>query len=386
MKTGGIIMNNKLKHIYIVCIIILFLCMPFPTGGQDMEDYTAYPPFIISHLAPNLLFMIDNSASMNDLQYVDDSIDSSYCYDNTYDNTAIYIGYFEEDTVYVWDSVLEIFKEKAGILSDSCLHQTTYLCVDIVAGSVTNFEASGKFLNWVSASKLDVLKKSLTGGKYDSASDILEAESRGCVGKRFVRTVPQADFTAGGDVTFGIRGTVDNPDDPLSMSYGGNTIIEIYEGLFDAAPCQDAIDNVDNQGVFKQGVIDCLDIGAGGKNSFTGQVRAVFNHAVHACWQLNQGMELSPGTISSSKNDCKKIYDTILPGDIQPDSAAYLCADRRKVCSETDPIQVCNEDSDCPAGETCEDSGLTGFLGQCWVDANGDADDWSDDGSDCERS
>jgi type IV pilus assembly protein PilY1 len=355
-------------------MIILFLLMPLRSGAQTMTEYTAYPPFIISAAVSNLLFIIDNSASMNDLQYVDDSADSTYCYDNTFDNTASYAGYFQEDIIYMWDSISEVFKEKADGLSASCDHQTSYLCVNVLAGAVTDFEASGKFFNWLTASKLDVLKWIMTGGKYidDSGDLYLEGESRGCVGKRFVRTVPQADFTAGGNVTFGIRGTVDTPNDPLSMSFGGNTIIEIYEGLFDPAACQDAIDNVDNQGIFKQDVIDCLDLGGGGKNSFTGQVRAVFNQAVHACWQLNQGMALSSGTINASTNACKNIYDTILPGDIQPESAAYLCADRRKVCTNSDPIQVCD--------------GLTGFLGQCWVDANGDADDWSDDGSDCEET
>ena len=55
--------------------------------------------------------------------------------------------------------------------------------------TVTAFVASGNFLNWAAASKLDVQKKILTGGKYDAATGRLVMESRGCLGRRFVKKI-----------------------------------------------------------------------------------------------------------------------------------------------------------------------------------------------------
>ena len=43
----------------------------------------AVPPFLAAGLDPNLLLMIDNSASMYDLAYVQPR-EEGYCYDGTY--------------------------------------------------------------------------------------------------------------------------------------------------------------------------------------------------------------------------------------------------------------------------------------------------------------
>ncbi len=406
----------RLCIILFVGIGIALLSVPSVTySATVMDDYCITPPFVSGGgVSPNLLLMIDNSASMNDLQYIDDSVDSAYCFDDTYNNSKIcsetattnctvdadcpdfatgetcinqYAGYFEQDTVYIWQSGSGKFEDKGGGLEVSCDQKTDYLCVDIGGGpplEVTTFEATGKFLNYLSSSKMDILKQILTGGKYvdkvcssttttdcsvdadcpggETCTDVpnfLEAESRGCVGKRFAKLAPLADFTSGGDITFGLRGTVDNPNDPLSVSQGGNTIIEIFEGRFDPTGCEYAIDQLEagNLGQFMQGVIDCLELPAGGQ-SFTAQLRSVFNFTVAACLWMNEGKTVPAGTYTAIKNTCETIYGTLAPGDIQPDSAGYVCADRRVTI------------------------GLDGFVGQCWVD-NGNA--WSADGS-CEET
>ena len=46
---------------------------------------------------PNLLLILDNSASMNDLAYVGSQ---GTCYDDTYSSTETYAGYFENGTWY----------------------------------------------------------------------------------------------------------------------------------------------------------------------------------------------------------------------------------------------------------------------------------------------
>jgi type IV pilus assembly protein PilY1 len=54
---------------------------------------------------------------------------------------------------------------------------------------VTAFVATGNFLNWASASKLDIQKKILTGGKYDKVNGLMVMESRGCLERRFVKKI-----------------------------------------------------------------------------------------------------------------------------------------------------------------------------------------------------
>ena len=54
---------------------------------------------------------------------------------------------------------------------------------------VLAFAATGNMLNWLTASKFDIQKSILTGGKYNSADQLLIGESRGCSGSRFVKEV-----------------------------------------------------------------------------------------------------------------------------------------------------------------------------------------------------
>ena len=48
----------------------------------------------------------------------------------------------------------------------------------------------GKILNWAAASKMDIQKSVLTGGKYDAANAELIMEARGCQGKRLIKRLP----------------------------------------------------------------------------------------------------------------------------------------------------------------------------------------------------
>ena len=169
-----------------------------------MNDYCITPPFIQAASKPNLLLMLDNSASMYHLSYA--SAGTTYCYDNTYNNTARYTGYFVEGEIYQYVYGTD---ETAHFLAGQTLptsggtYRTSYLYLqmsgtkDTTDRRITSFIATGKFLNWLTASKLDNQKAILTGGKYNSSTGLLEAESRGCVGRRFVKEVPAADLAIG---------------------------------------------------------------------------------------------------------------------------------------------------------------------------------------------
>jgi type IV pilus assembly protein PilY1 len=157
----------------------------------------------------NLLLMLDNSGSMYDLAYVDNQ---EYCYDDNYSTAGVYAGYFDPGVWYYYDqtTTMEQFELRTGdwaSLSSSSEwtsptgtgydHDDVHIKVN--SDNVTAFFAKGNFLNWAAASKLDIQKEILTGGKYEEAgtygapNDRLVMESRGCLDRRFVKQVPVTD-------------------------------------------------------------------------------------------------------------------------------------------------------------------------------------------------
>ena len=69
-------------------LFAVVICIPPHTvqaAGCDCSKDTAEPPFLSAGADPNLLLMIDNSASMHDLAYSDEGVDSVLCFDDTYD-------------------------------------------------------------------------------------------------------------------------------------------------------------------------------------------------------------------------------------------------------------------------------------------------------------
>ncbi len=155
-----------------------------------MSALIVSPLLLLSQVVkPNLLLMLDNSASMYDLAYIDESPEADYCFDTSYNDANSYEGYFEQSEYYRYKGTNGIFVPVAT-LPPSCTYRTDYVCLNITGTTVEDFIAKGNFLNWLSASKFDVQKKILTGGKYDTDKQLLIGESRGCVGRRFIKRIP----------------------------------------------------------------------------------------------------------------------------------------------------------------------------------------------------
>jgi type IV pilus assembly protein PilY1 len=165
-----------------------------------------------------------------------------FCVDDSYRDDRDYPGYFEQKTVYSYDG--SKFNPAGSCpltvpasCTGNCAAATKYLYVEMTGTTpgrtVQSFKASGNFLNWLSMSKMDLAKKVLTGGKYDAGA--LVAESRGCMGKRYVKLVPEAPA-----VTFTVRG-----GEPVQGSNvfewlpgsPGQTFIEIYDKSYPKDAC-----------------------------------------------------------------------------------------------------------------------------------------------------
>ena len=328
-------------------------------GWADCTNGTKIPAFLASGVDPNLLLILDNSASMNDLAYVGSQ---GTCYDDTYSSTETYAGYFENGTWYSYSTANARFESTA---TDPCgtysYRADGQVCISVNAGTkaVTKFSAKGNFLNWVASSKLDIQKKILTGGKYDPSSSSLIMESRGCLSRRYVRKIAvRSSSNSTYYITLGVR-----PPETTekSGSTDDTTRIEIYEVTetgFNNGPCQAAINELQeaspNQGQIKDDTESCMSYSS--KDKKLADAMSSFNHSMQDCWYYSKQNVWPPGggSVSRIKNDCEKVYGNIVPGDpstITTQDRAYVCSGSR---SDTPP---------------------TGYVGRCW-----DGSSWTSDG------
>ena len=302
------------------------------------DSCTKVPPFMGSNIDPNLLLLIDNSASMNDLAYIESQ---GNCFDESYLANQSYVGYFDMSLWYAYDVTVEKFAAITSAAATSLCASSSYtaageLCLSIDTGvtphAVTGFAARGNFLNWAMASKIDIQKKILTGGKYDDTDNLLIMESRGCLGRRFVKKMAVTDSGSNTYyVTLGIRPPDDaaksaDPDDDTTRI----EFFEVTDTGFDNSACQSAITELQaespNQGQIKADTEDCM--GYTPSDQQLADAMASFNHALQECWYYAKNGEFQPGggTVSSMKNDCEKIYEAgIDPKSITYDDRAYVC-------------------------------------------------------------
>ncbi len=305
------------------------------------------------------------------------------------------------------------FFETISIFPAVCDRSYSYpdtLCVNIDNNPdpsvVTSFAATGNYLNWLTASKFDIQKEILTGGKYlDKACDVttstscdvdsdcpatescldidnhLMNETRGCVGRRFIKAPLNADFQNYDDVdadpnipnqlsvTFGVNGPR-NPSAPSVPSNGGQTYLELFEGKFKSTDCQDAVKcfdqnapctNPETNAAVKKCIAgdggycqadpaipcikkqDCPKIGTkndvcvfgGGSGT---DPKVIFQQAVQECWQHLPGNNPDSGWTDAEniKSMCPDIYKLYEDG----------------FCSDS-PATACNLDTDCPPAEVC---------------------------------
>ena len=231
---------------------------PAASAVVPAASYCSVPQMPGAAVKPNVLLLLDNSASMYDPAYTDPA---SYCVDDSYDNNKSYVGYFNQQSAFSYDGAKSDFVDGASLPAPGApgaAASTSYLYVEMTGTApnrkVSVFKASGNFLNWLSMSKLDIEKKVLTGGKYNNG--MLLAETRGCQGKRFVKIAPEAT-----QITFGVRGPIPpNPNyDPYSdpnyrpdlpngdddyintAGHGGQARIEIYDKHYNKSDCLAAV-------------------------------------------------------------------------------------------------------------------------------------------------
>ena len=262
------------KYISILCFILaLPLCFGITQGNALTTDYcgtgAAEPPFLAYGVDPNLLLLIDNSGSTLDLGYVEAG---SQCFDDTYNPNTTYAGYFSPNAYYVYDFTQEKFRPWSGnsnlflgagtyyyYYAPQSLADVAVMMDDATLTTVTGFYVKGNFINWATASKIDIQKEILTGGKYDDTNDLLIMEGRGCSNRRYVKSIQlPSSYPSGGlsppkTLTLAVRParatTFDSWENSHAYSVGDivNDLGELYIATSDGT--SNGVGVSDDQGV-----------------------------------------------------------------------------------------------------------------------------------------
>jgi len=231
---------------------------------------------------------------------------------------------------------------------------------------VTGFAATGNLLNWASASKFDIQKKVLTGGKYDTDTLNLVSQGRGCSSHSFVKEVPVDAGTK--VITFTVNGTNDDTWIDTSDNTTRISIMGVDDGFIDSPrheACQRAIDDIAagnySLGSTKQDIKTCLEY-TDNPNNVLDDMNAVYNGSMHSCWKKDGTPFTQPsdfGNENDTMNACERVYNNgIIPITIDPSATGYLCY------GLYNPSLA---DARTPTGTG---SDRTGYIGRCWEPGN----------------
>lgn len=280
-------------------------------------------------------------------------------------------GYFEEVLYSTSTAAATDFTSAAGIAYQ---HDNLFVkIISVTSGGTTTpvgvsaFAASGKLLNWASASKLDIQKKILTGGKYHPGQELLVSEGRGCSSRGFIKEVPVRSSAGASVLTFSIRGHgeenwIDSADFTTRIAIMGVST-QGFIGTARQKSCQLAIDEVAkgvnaNQGLISKYTGECLLYS--GNDPVLAQSNASYNHSIHTCWTITKQKYTKPeqiGNVSEVQNACGNIYGAgVQPPTIEPSDSSYVCSglynSKISYLNREGYVGRCWEPSSIPAGCT----------------------------------
>jgi len=84
---------------HLIISLTLIVSMASGLWGDVPAVYQNVPPFLTTSVPPNLLLLIDNSASMYDLAYIDTQ---KHCYDDSYNIPMPAIASPQPGTSMIW--------------------------------------------------------------------------------------------------------------------------------------------------------------------------------------------------------------------------------------------------------------------------------------------
>lgn len=266
-----------------------------------------------------------------------------------YDDIGVTWNRLDEGSFVVTDqsSAATYCSNASGASTDKYTHSDLCVSLDntVTPGKVSAFAARGSFLNWAMASKFDVEKKILTGGKYNYYDDLIVGEHRGCSGSRAVK---QVQMTGGKYLSLGVRGSnysdapayedrIDSTDDTGRLE----VLAVTATGYQMSAACQAAINKIITHGLngSQNEIQSCIESFPNADSKMV-DMRPTLNHSLQACWQDDPAtptFELNQGHWQNLIDDCYSLYTgqkigsftpsrAYLPSELRPaDGGPYLC-------------------------------------------------------------
>ena len=158
MKWPSII-KIKPKTVALVAIALTAVLLGRGAVGQSVNDYKAVPPLLAESAKPLIMLALSNDHQLFYKAFTDyDDLSGNGMPDTTYDNDIEYVGYFDSFKCYVYDDKLSYFSPVAYTPTRYCNRQA-------------NNQWSGNFLNWLSMTRIDQVRKVLFGGyRYNESA------------------------------------------------------------------------------------------------------------------------------------------------------------------------------------------------------------------------
>lgn len=138
------------------------LLSPDTAASAVTNDYCVQPPFVAQVVPPLLMFVMDKEHRLFTEAYSDSfDLDADGKIETTYKHSIEYYGYFDPNKCYTYSTTADEFNPAnySTATGTDASGRTTYdrFCA---AG-----KWSGNVLNWLTMSRMDVLKKVLYGGQ-----------------------------------------------------------------------------------------------------------------------------------------------------------------------------------------------------------------------------
>lgn len=185
----------------IPAILLLLLITCRQGYAATNSDYACAPPYLSQNAKPNINLVLDYTRSMLGPAYISCSIntytglttscDSSHPSAESYDSTNSYYGYFKSDLYYKYNSS-GYWEENSG-----CTNSDRKGTIGATASAAC---LSGNLLNFATTTRVNVLKKILTGGKFNTSTNVYTAEGANYI---FMDSETKCKFTLTGTATTG---------------------------------------------------------------------------------------------------------------------------------------------------------------------------------------
>lgn len=146
--------TSRLIRFWLLIVSVLISGYSVRLSAQSLADYTAVPPTVSDVSTPLVMLVMSRDNYLWHKAYNDYSdLNSDGDLDLTYNDAIEYYGYFHSDFCYEYRLADEYFTPAANVIAGS------HRC-DNTSGQYW----SGNFLNWMTTTRIDTVRKVLYGG------------------------------------------------------------------------------------------------------------------------------------------------------------------------------------------------------------------------------